>query len=162
MKLISRKNVVHKLMVLILVASVSMLSTKSALAEVIVTHINQQSVTAYTSEPSRLTHSGVSPYIGCCAVHPRRSTDFMIPGNGPGIVNFGTLAVLSEAVPMYPGTTTRSIFTVEDTGDYQFNHSQFFVDVWQGTDYNGGPIDTWCEDEFEIRYLDIKFYHTLP
>ena len=154
MKLFNRKSILHKLIVLTLVASFST-STISVFAAT-TTSTTGQDVTAYTSRSGKVTHSGVTPYLGSCAVHLRKSTDYMIPGNGPGIVNFGSTAVLSVAVPMYPGTTSRSIFTVEDTGDPDYNHSRFFIDVWQGVDSLTGPINTWCLQKFGvIKYMKL-------
>lgn len=156
MKLICKNKISHAMIALVLLVSFSILPTVSVFAQTFITL--DQDVTAYTSVPGAKTHSGTNPYQGACAVHPKTDDDVLIPGDRPGQFPFGTKAVLSQAVPMYPGNTTRSIFTVEDTGDYDFVHSRSFIDVWQGTDYPGGTIWKWCINTFGTKNADITFF----
>jgi len=155
MKLLIKNKNSHAMIALVLIIALSMFPTASIFAATYYTI--SQDVTAYISASGAKTHSGKSPYQGSCAVHPRRESDVIVPGNSPGQFPFGTTAVLSESVPMYPGNTYRSVFTVEDTGDYNFNLSRSFIDVWQGTDVTGGTIWSWCINTFGIRTANITF-----
>lgn len=130
--------------------------TTTAFAAQTVRTYNQQ-VTAYTSNGTAC-HSGKMPYQGAVAVHPQRSSDVIKFGNGPGKYPFGTSVVLGTAVPMYPGSSTRSTFTVEDTGDYGFRLTDSWVDVWQGNGPTGGTINNWCKNTFGTKRSDITFY----
>jgi hypothetical protein len=147
-----KRKFYHAIIALLIIGSFSILPLTSALA--LTTYTSHQDVTAYVSAKGNKTHSGKNPYQGACAVHPWTVGEY---GNGPAAFPFGTIATLSVSVPMYPGNTSRSIFTVEDTGDYNFDLSPWFIDVWQGTDNVGGPIWTWCVDVFEIKTADITF-----
>lgn len=147
-----KAKIFRTIITLVLIVSLSILPTTTALAGVMYTF--SQDITAYTSEPGRLTRSGVSPFIGTCAVHPWRAGD---PGNGPAQFNFGSSAILSQMVPMYPGNTSRASFTILDTGDYDFVYSPHFIDVWQGTDTKGGTINKWCWNSFGVKHADITF-----
>lgn len=149
-----KNKISHIIIALVLIVSLSTLPTASILAQV--TYTSSQDVTSYVSAQGEKTHSGALPFQGGCAVHPWTSID---PGNGPGQFPFGATAQLSQSVPMYPGNSYRSIFTVNDTGDYGFLLTRSFIDVWQGTDNYGGPIWTWCRNVFGQRKADITFYY---
>ena len=95
--------------------------------------------TSTVSAQGARTYSGALPFQGACAVHLWKAGD---PGSGPAEFPFGATAVLSQSVPMYPGNTSHSVFTVLNTGDYNIVHTPHFIDVWQATDYIGGTI--WC------------------
>ena len=149
-----KSKILHTMIALVLIVSVSILPTASALADKMYTF--SQDVTCYVSAQGEETHSGMLPYQGSCAVHPWKPGN---PGSGPAQFPFGSAAVLSTSVPMYPGDTYLSVFTILDTGDYKFIRTPFFIDVWQGTDNSGGSIWIWCWNTFGMRKSDVTFYY---
>ncbi|GIN41538.1 hypothetical protein M3589_24050 [Heyndrickxia oleronia] len=91
---------------------------------------NNQHVTAYSlpqylpnGQPRR-THSGKIPQWGYAAVHPVRG------GTSP-VIPFGSAVVFDTPV-LHPLYGSRSSFQIEDTGDYGYNWSYNFVDIWFG------------------------------
>lgn len=136
---------------LTLVMLLSALTVPAFAAQTVRTY-NQQ-ITAYTSNGTAC-HSGKMPYPGAVAVHPQKPNDVIKFGNGPGKYPFGTTVTLGTAVPMYSGST-RSSFTVEDTGDYAFRFTDSWIDVWQGS---GTAANNWCKNTFGTRRSDITFY----
>jgi len=61
---------------------------------------------------------------------------------------------------MYGSTSTRSTFTVEDTGDLNFVCSPNWVDIWQGQ-LNDIGAKNWCSTTFGKRTSDVTFYVTI-
>jgi hypothetical protein len=102
------------------------LDTTSSVVSTLSTKVTKknQDATAYCGTKGSLTHSEKTPKAGMCAVHFNSST------NKP-YISFGTKLTLSSKINI--NGTKYSTLTVEDTGDYNFKWSNYWIDVCFGT-----------------------------